>query len=166
MPFSISAGAEKLLHVTEFPPDHSQDSPPDKNATVRTCLLFLRLHHPQLFPSDDLLYFAQKLSGVLFAPLVENDASKNRILGVVALCERKLLDADTLDMAVYTEGGKLAIIALYVVSPSHRAAFLDRLREIPLAEIRQLFAVLATIQPHESFTKYIDENITDHQVNS
>ncbi|KAK0722913.1 hypothetical protein B0T26DRAFT_240178 [Lasiosphaeria miniovina] len=163
MPFSIFSGTEKLFHVIELPSSHSPDRHPHE--TLRTSLLFLRLHHPKLYPSDNIIDCAQRLKNVLSAPLVKKDASTSQILRAVALCKRELLEADSLEMAAYTEGGKLAIIALHVVSPGHRAKFLDRMKEIPIVEIRQLFAVLATIQPHKSFTEYIDLEITDHQVN-
>ncbi|KAK0627187.1 hypothetical protein B0T14DRAFT_563012 [Immersiella caudata] len=165
MPFSISAGAEKLLDVTEFPPDHSPNRDSlDANATLRTCLLFLRLQHPELWPSDNTIYCAQKLRDVLSAPLVEKDASKSHILKVIAACKRELFDADTVWMVAYAQGGKLAITALHVVVPGHRADFLERMDTIHVEELTQLFAVLATIPPHKSFTGYIDLEITDHQV--
>ncbi|KAK5654438.1 hypothetical protein OQA88_7349 [Cercophora sp. LCS_1] len=72
MPFSICSGTEELFHVTKLPPGHSPDRHPHE--TLRTGLLFLRLHHPELRPSDNTVDCAQRLKDVLSAPLVKKDA--------------------------------------------------------------------------------------------
>ncbi|KAK0705918.1 hypothetical protein B0T26DRAFT_438501 [Lasiosphaeria miniovina] len=69
-------------------------------------------------------------------------------------------------MVAYAEGGKLAIVALYVVSPGHRAKFLDRINGLSRDEKRQLFSVLSTTQPDKSFVTFINTYITNDRVDN
>ncbi|KAK0713952.1 hypothetical protein B0T26DRAFT_719107 [Lasiosphaeria miniovina] len=163
MPFGIFVGTENTLHVTGFPLDQSRHP---ETKTPRACLLFLHIHHPELYPSDNTIHCAQTLHNILSVPLVEKHVPKGRVLTTIAQCNRNELPADSTEMVAYAEGGKLAIVALYVVSPGHRAKFLDRINVLSGDEKRQLFSVLSTTQPDKSFITFLNTYVTDDLVDS
>jgi hypothetical protein len=85
-------------------------------------------------------------------------------LGVIASCRRGLL-GDTTETAAYVGGKEVAIVALAAAMPGHRLDFLKRLDQMPYDDLELLFRVVTTSEPHQTFTDFIKENITDTALN-
>ncbi|KAK3371248.1 hypothetical protein B0T24DRAFT_310544 [Lasiosphaeria ovina] len=156
---SILADGIEIFHVDTHP------LPPPEPSLTRACLLYMHLHYPTYIPSQQAIKCAEKLKAVLLQPLPTDAASKNRILGVIASCQRNLLGADTVEAVAYAVGGPVAIVALEVVAPGHRAELLKTLRELDSTESKGLFQALAEVQPDNTFTAYINKEITEAAVN-